>query len=733
MNALLALLLKDRISAFTYVDRLAGMVRSVSREQAGGETITIPVAIGVEDPLACGDSSVLDLVPDERYACMVYFEDKGLRAVKTRTRGTSFESRMRLVCWVNTAKLNGDAYAGDRILQQFIASFPSGLYNDGPFIGIRHTVEAVPERGKALFSAYTYPDAARQYLLYPFDAFAIELLTTLRVKPGCEEEVTAADAACWAPPANRRRRNPSEFSCDELNAPITGLSDAQKECIDGCGGGGPCPPTTVNGVQSDTPAITVMQGGVEVGVLNPVTGVHTVAECPPTDPCDPLTATLEGVEIINEADPCGAAITLNCSDPVNLLLISGGTIYDGTYYPIWDEADQHWHYYLDGDVNAHAMVMRGVWSIGAYTADPPGTEQWPWEAVFSGLPDMVLTQGTIGDICGGVAPACDPLEITVNGVAFSKVSDPCGGSRDVAVVDANDDPVGSLDAPLWRIPSAVIQLRDSSGNAIGSPDSYVPGTVADKTAPDGTVTINNSVPTLLHSVAVKSNGAATQAIADSTITKPDGTTVGLPATVALDVRDYRSGIAYSFGRVFWSGQTTEYRTGDEKYVYDAGFFDYTRPVYPTHYAELGANFLTLAADNIHGNTLRFTDPSGSAAATTGDRVIQDHLTGLEWYRPGTLPTTVSWNDAIDAALALSAGGHSDWILPPLNLLMGLARYESGVNMNYGGFLITTSLWSSTTNSYSTTQAKVFGATSSVTEANNPKTNTLRYICCRRFI
>lgn len=729
MNALLALLLKDRISQFAYVDRLAGMVRAVSREQAGG-TITIPVAIAVDDPLACDDSSVRDMVPDERYSCMVYFEDRGLRAIQTRTRGSNYESRLRLVCWVNTAKLNGDPYAGDRILRLFLSVFPTGVYNDGPFIGLRHVVEAVPERGRSLFSAYTYPDAARQYLLYPFDAFAIDVMTTLRIRPGCEDQVTAADAACWAPPANRRRRNPSEFSCDELNAPITGLSDAQKECIDGCGGGGPCPPTTVNGVQSDTPAITVMQGGVEVGVLNPVTGVHTVAECPPTDPCDPLTATLEGVEIINEADPCGAAITLNCSDPVNLLLISGGTIYDGTYYPIWDEADQHWHYYLDGDVNAYAMVMRGVWSIGAYTADPPGTEQWPWEAVFSGLPDMVLTQGTIGDICGGVAPACDPLEITVNGVAFSEVSDPCGGSRDVAVVDANDDPVGSLDAPLWRIPSAVIQLRDSSGNAIGSPDSYVPGTVADKTAPDGTVTINNSVPTLLHTVSVKSNGAATQAIADSTITKPDGTTVGLPATVALDVRDYRSGIAYQFGGTHWSGQSTSYRTGDEGDLYGTSWFSYAPPVYPTHYARLGANRTTLAANNIHGNTDRFTDRSGGQ--TYSDDIVQDHLTGIEWYR--VLQTAATWNDAIDGAEALSVGGSTDWHLPPSRVIDIIANDAAGAgnsSLNFAPFSISnTNYWTGSTFGPTTTSAwRMTGQAFS----SAAKTSTNPWIACRRFI
>jgi hypothetical protein len=40
----------------------------------------------------------------------------------------------------------------------------------------------------------------------------------------------------------------------------------------------PCPPTTVNGTESDTPTITVLQGGQQVGTLNPETGVHAI-EC----------------------------------------------------------------------------------------------------------------------------------------------------------------------------------------------------------------------------------------------------------------------------------------------------------------------------------------------------------------------------------------------------------------------------------------------------------------------
>jgi hypothetical protein len=246
MNALVALLLKDRISQFTYVDRLAGMVRAVTKERAGA-SITIPVDIGVDDPWACGDSEITDMVPNDAYKCIVYFEDRGLRRVQNRTRGISFESRLRLVCWVNTAKFSNDNYAADRIMEEFVTDLNTGVYNDGPFMGVRHTTESVPERGKALFSAYTYPDSARQYLLFPFDAFALDIVTTMRIRPGCEDQVTPGSDECWVPPMNRRRRYPSEFTCEELQDPTTGLTASQlgSGCLN-CSGGGCNTCTVVN-------------------------------------------------------------------------------------------------------------------------------------------------------------------------------------------------------------------------------------------------------------------------------------------------------------------------------------------------------------------------------------------------------------------------------------------------------------------------------------------------------
>lgn len=66
-------------------------------------------------------------------------------------------------------------------------------------------------------------------------------------------------------------------------------------------------PTTVNGVQSDTPTIIVRRGSEPVGTLDPETGIVTIPECPPSGEC-PMTVniTVDGVAQgpVEDVDPC---------------------------------------------------------------------------------------------------------------------------------------------------------------------------------------------------------------------------------------------------------------------------------------------------------------------------------------------------------------------------------------------------------------------------------------------
>jgi hypothetical protein len=340
---------------------------------------------------------------------------------------------------------------------------------------------------------------------------------------------------------------------------------------------------------------------------------------------------------------------------------------------------------------------------------------------------------------------------------------------------------------------ASYQLRDSANNPIGSPGSIASGGHADITAPDAGVSVNGTQITTVKSndaydVAVKDfDGAPVGAwsdlleahvvgnakvqvntvdmitdlrpesqsnevevvdtnevpigsnvgnqwqIADSVLTKPDGTTMNLRAQQPFDIRTLRSGIAYAFGKLMWSGQSASYRAGDEGALHAAGWFDYVRPLYPLSYAELGADFYTLASNNLHGNTLRFTDRNGNAPATSGNRVIQDHLTGIEWYRPSSLPTAAGWNSAIDTSAASTVESNSDWWLPPFEVLYSIADLNLSDPFDHGGFGITSVLWTSTTVPTNTANAVRIGGLSSGPAQGTAKTGTNIFIYCRRLM
>lgn len=125
-------------------------------------------------------------------------------------------------------------------------------------------------------------------------------------------------------------------------------------------------------------------------------------------------------------------------------------------------------------------------------------------------------------------------------------------------------------------------------------------------------------------------------------------------------------------------QYPSYRTGDEGSRLQAGFFDYTRPLYPLKTAELdmtaGANFWFKLKNALTVNgvssTTRFVDVDGGqtwSATNDKDRITIDKLTGLGFYRKlADLGGNKNWNTCIDDALSFSTVvnsiTYSNWYL-----------------------------------------------------------------------
>ncbi|MBL7954422.1 MAG: hypothetical protein JNJ91_05250 [Flavobacteriales bacterium] len=306
-------------------------------------------------------------------------------------------------------------------------------------------------------------------------------------------------------------------------------------------------------------------------------------------------------------------------------------------------------------------------------------------------------------------------------------------------------------------PPGIAQLRQTGGAQIGGDIPVASGAVVSITAPNGGVSIRNTggaevaqafpmsgqsviatvpdgVVTILDSrgdpigspLEVPSAANRDRTIADSIITRPDGTTIGLRATQPLDVSNYRSGINYAMSETFHSGQTTAFQFGDEGTFYALLKFRSIVHPYPLQVALPGNTWGTLLSLNMYGDNRRFTDRLGGN--TYADGIIVDHLTETWYYRAPTIPTA-NWSTAISAGANAVIEGFDDWFVPPLGLHRTIVNGQGGVVLNYAPFNISISVWTSTTTPSSTAAALPILATGASQSTN--KTSTLGYILCRR--
>jgi hypothetical protein len=286
---------------------------------------------------------------------------------------------------------------------------------------------------------------------------------------------------------------------------------------------------------------------------------------------------------------------------------------------------------------------------------------------------------------------------------------------------------------------------------------------------DSSVNVNKSNGTLISAVSVKAENTASYNVGDSTITNSDSSyDVDVKATESLSLPDSQinvnsvdsgdvvsvktidvnledslgapvtptsvglvgntltievptgggspSGIVYDFPAL--SGQWTSYRTGDDGWLAQNGWYDYTRPSNPVYIQELDLTlsnyYYRLKNDNVFGNKLRFTDVDGGQTfSSTGNKnlVFIDHLTGLMWTR--TRITNGNWDTFIDTSLTHSVVVNSvtydDWAAPNIEIFKQLFMSQSRLiqdgsnvifNMNFNGDnKSSTTVLATTTQSY----------------------------------
>jgi hypothetical protein len=184
MNNKLAHILVNYIEYLDWIDKISGLVQTVSIRKKIEDAVvvkTFPVSCDI-DYDSCIKGRYQDLAPDSKKKSVLYFEDRGVSFIKRNGNTLQFQSSLRLVCWLNlklihSATCDSDVehcgVSGDYVIE-VIKALPSIPFTEGDFISIYINSISQVERSVDIFSKYTYSETAVQYLLFPFDFFALD-------------------------------------------------------------------------------------------------------------------------------------------------------------------------------------------------------------------------------------------------------------------------------------------------------------------------------------------------------------------------------------------------------------------------------------------------------------------------------------------------------------------------------------------------------------------------------
>lgn len=204
MNQDIANILKDRVKTLPWVDKISGLIREYTKvdlitrdEKQYTVRKVFPVSCDV-DEVACLGGAYKDLAPDSRRRSVVYFECGGCRLVERQGDMFFYKSTLRMVAWVNMRKFS-DYYTcsvSSRLVQSVLALLPITEFNEEPFQRIKFEAVSELPKNAQIFSRYTYDEALGQYLIFPYDYFALQIETTFRMHNMCIQQIELADATC---------------------------------------------------------------------------------------------------------------------------------------------------------------------------------------------------------------------------------------------------------------------------------------------------------------------------------------------------------------------------------------------------------------------------------------------------------------------------------------------------------------------------------------------------------
>lgn len=192
MTADIANVLKGYVDDVGFADKVTGLVKvaSVSDKNEAGQSIIrkYPISCDVSNT-DCEKGKYLDLVPSKKYKSIMYFEDGGTSLVEDKGRFLSYSARLKLVGWLNANKLGSTLCSISGVaVAALIKKLPRSFFHSGIYRNMRIVSLNQDIKGVAIFSKYTYKEEVVQYLMYPYDYFALNITVEFDIPVDCLED-----------------------------------------------------------------------------------------------------------------------------------------------------------------------------------------------------------------------------------------------------------------------------------------------------------------------------------------------------------------------------------------------------------------------------------------------------------------------------------------------------------------------------------------------------------------
>lgn len=199
MNNKIANIIRDDIKDIAWIDKLAGLTQVAKVSQTSGESKVekrFPISCAMSYDDACKTGCYDELAPDSKYKSVAYFEDEGVTFTGRVGNKIYYESRLRLIVWLNLKALAGECGTSGDYVIDVIKTIPSMPRNVGGLISLQTTITSQAVRDVSIFSKYTYNEKQTQYLMYPYDFFALELRTNFVINTECATQPTEGCVSC---------------------------------------------------------------------------------------------------------------------------------------------------------------------------------------------------------------------------------------------------------------------------------------------------------------------------------------------------------------------------------------------------------------------------------------------------------------------------------------------------------------------------------------------------------